>query len=300
MAPTSRNFVISHVALELDGKVAGFVRQASGGGVHAEVVQMSSPSMPLKHIGAVKFEDLVLTVGPDLSRVFYDWVGTVATREYLRKNGAILRCDSSYRVQSRLEWSNGLLSAVNFPTLDVASKDQAALTVKISPEATRYVTGDGSQLKLIDSPKPWVASSFHLQIGDLKTTCSSVSRIETITMTNETTTHTIGNERHPVREPGRLSLSDLVVTIPESRAKPFQDWFEDFVIKGNNSSMQEKSGSLDFLTPQQSAAIFSLRFDHLGPYAITQPSSRAGAGSGMVVFKMYCEEMRFTAPGASS
>lgn len=296
MAPIARNPVIGHFALELDGKVAGFVRQVTGGGVHADVIETATARD--KHLGQVRFEDLVLTVGTGLSRDFHDWVASTVSGAIRHKNGAVLACDFNYKVLSRLEWTRGLIRAVNFPALDAASKNQAALTVKITPEVTRSVAGDGSQVKLIDASKPWLASSFRLMIDGLESACPAVSRIETITIAQEIKSFAVGSERLPQNEPARRSLSDLVVRLPESRAKPFYDWAEDFIVKGNNSAAQEKNGYLDFLTAKQSATLFSLRFDHLGIYAITPSSRSPGAEIRTVEVKMYCEDIRLSARGA--
>lgn len=222
MAPSARNPVVGHFALELDGKVAGFVRQVTGGGVHADVIEIATPRD--KHIGQVRFEDLVLTIGTGLSRDFHDWVASTVSGTVRPKNGAVLACDFNYKVLSRLEWTHGLIRAVNFPALDAASKDQAALTVKITPESTRPVAGDGSRVNLIDAAKTWLASNFRLVIDGLEIACNDVSRIETITIAQNIKSVADRQYRFPQIELARRSLGDLVVRLPESRAKPFYNW----------------------------------------------------------------------------
>ena len=46
---------------------------------------------------------------------------------------------------------------------------------------------------------------------------------------------------------GPLSFPNLTVTLPELSAATWQAWFDDFVVKGNNTDTQEKTGRLALL-----------------------------------------------------
>jgi hypothetical protein len=287
-------------ALELDGKIAGWLQKVSGGAAHADVVTEPGGQ---KHVGAIHFEDIVVSCGTGMSKAFYDWVaqGSDVQGGSPGKSGAVVTCDLQQRVLSRLEWSFGRLTAINFPALDAASKGQAALTVKISPEMTRQRAGDGSHLGYQYKPhKAWLSQNFRLKIDGLEEACSRVSRIGPVTITHDMDSVPIADGRDPESEIGRVHLSDLIITLPESRATVFYDWFEDFVIKGNNSPTNEKNGTLDFLTPNLSSTLFSLQFSHLGIYEMTSPSNLPGTEINKVTAKMYCEAIQFVATGAAS
>jgi len=46
-----------------------------------------------------------------------------------------------------------------------------------------------------------------------------------------------------------VSFPDLEITFAEVSVESWQKWHEDFVIKGNNSEKDEKSGTLTLLSP---------------------------------------------------
>src|SRR5881296_1993823 len=147
---SSRSLAAVRFFVQLEGNSAGWVPSVSGGAAYAEVI---SESFGQKHVGAVNYEDIVLTCGPGMSKAFYDWVGQGSDTAggHIRKNGAILTCDYQNNVLGRLEWFAGLLTAISFPALDAASKDKAAITLKITPEYTRQNAGDKSVPKPLPS-----------------------------------------------------------------------------------------------------------------------------------------------------
>ena len=46
-----------------------------------------------------------------------------------------------------------------------------------------------------------------------------------------------------------MSFPDLEITFAQVSVESWQKWHEDFVIKGNNSEKDEKSGTLTLLSP---------------------------------------------------
>src|SRR5437660_7021179 len=93
MPAATRGSVAGHFAVELDGLNAGMVRSASGGGaVGAVITGTPGPDHHQhKHIGAVKYQDILLTFGTGMSKSFYQWVASVG--EGHRKSGALIVCD---------------------------------------------------------------------------------------------------------------------------------------------------------------------------------------------------------------
>lgn len=295
----SRSFAASKFALELDGKAAGWVSSVAGGAAHADVI---SESFGQKHVGAVQYEDIVLTCGPGMSKAFYDWVGQASNTAsgHLRRNGAILTCDYQNNVLGRLEWNTGLLTAISFPALDALSKDKGSIAIKITPESTRHFSGDKITVKSVPiavAQKAWLCSSFRLKIDGLEEACKRVSRIGPISITSTTVKDYVGNARDYQVESGRVSLSDLIITLPESYAKNLYDWFQDFVIKGNSGADREKNGALEFMGPNMTT-LFTLDFSHLGIYKMTEPKNLPGAEIRKVTANMYCEGITFTASKA--
>lgn len=286
----SRGYAGANFALELAGQAAGWLKNASGGTAHAEVITETTGQ---KHLGAVHYDDLVLNGGAGMSKDFYTWVAEASnmTGGAQRKDGALLSCDFDGKVMSRLEWTMGLIKAISFPAFDAASKDPAFLTIKITPEQTRRHAGNGSRAASpLSRPPMWLSGNFRLKIDGLEDACAHVSRIAPMTISRELITESLGEVMI-----GRVSLGDLVISLPEARAQKFYAWFDSFVMGGNNSANQEKNGSLELLTPNASSTLFSLTFSHLGIYAITAASNVPGGEIRKIEVKMYCEAIRFKA-----
>jgi hypothetical protein len=238
-----------------------------------------------------------------MSKAFYDWVTQASDTKggHLRKSGAVLMCNSDGKVHSRLEWGHGLITAISFPALDGSAKTQGALTLKITPEYTTHVPGNGGQAPAqFSQQKLWLVSNFRLKIDGLEDACSRVSRVGPITISYDVRSVPVGDVRDPASEIGRRRLSDLIITLPESRAAKLYDWFEDFVVKGNNSADKEKAGTLELLAPSLSSTLFVVHFGHLGVYQITQATGGPAASIHNITAKMYCESIHFEAKGAAS
>jgi T4-like virus tail tube protein gp19 len=288
MGHTTRSFLPGHFLLELEGVPAGYVRNVQGGGAVAEVVQEKAGADHIvrKHIGGVRYDDIVLTYGAGLSKAFYEWVDRTASMQHDRHDGAVVVFDNSNKELSRLDWYGGLITHIEFPALDAASTDSFSMTIKITPERTQRGTGGGSQSVVAKAQKNWLTNDFRITINGLEDACKHVSRIESIALAPKAVKNYTGERRDYTVEPGVVELGNLVVTLAESHAKGFYDWFEDFAVKGNSSN--EKNGSLE-------SGSFFLKLDNLGIIAITGPSKEPGAMIRKIKAEMYCESIRFSA-----
>ncbi len=290
-------------ALELRGKIVGFLDDVSGGPTHDAVLGPAIAGQPgQRQLGLVQPEDIRIVCGTGMSKAFYDWVaqGSNIARGVGRMDGAIVTIDAQGRVVSRLEWRDGLISEISFPVLDAAATAKAGLTIKITPEFTKNQAGDGSALAVTHmASRTWLASNFRLKIHGLEEACSRVSRIESLTITNSVKRHYVGTTRSYELEPVSSSPDDLEITLPESSAKGFRDWYETYM-NDKRAAAVPKSGTLDLLTPNLSSTFFSLSFTQLQPYKMSVPSDRPGAEIRKVKVIMGCQGIQFAAsPGAS-
>jgi T4-like virus tail tube protein gp19 len=293
VAHTTQNFL-----LELEGQPAGRLFGMAGGGVHADVIKSSSSSFSAhKHIGQIKFEDMAVTCGTGMAQAFYDWIGSSFGGATKRKNGAIVALDYNFKPAWRLEFNNALISSVVFPECDAGSKDAGHITVSISPEMTRRFTSDLSQntgVYTSNLPKGWHINDFKLSIDGLESDCAHVKRIGPMRLGRH-----IKLEADNLKDEGPEEFSDLVVTINFNHAHGFYDWFHEFVEKGRSSSVHEKKGVLQLLTPSLNKAYFKLELLGLGPYAMEGVKPVDPNTAMPFTFRLYCNEIRFSA-GASA
>jgi hypothetical protein len=210
--------------------------------------------------------------------------------------------DFNYREQSRLEWARGLLTEISFPALDAASRSSAEFTLTIRPETTS--TKSGSQTAKAGfsqkARKNLLSSNFRLALDGIPTAARRVSQIDAITVRRAITESAVGAVRGPTTAAGSQEVSHVVLTLSGEQATDFEQWFDDFVIKGRNTDADERNGTLDFMDAAFRESLFTLTFKHLGITRIVR--DRLESGSAVLVpakVNLYCEEMTFT-PGAGA
>jgi len=296
-AAAQRGYTAGKYALEIDGQVAGWVQSVEGGQATSTVVAPNKVA-PVKSLPGVKYADIIVNCGTGMSRNFYDWIKASFDKQYSRKSGAVIATDYNYKERSRMDWANALITEVGFPALDAASKDAAKMTIKFSPETTRHVATPAGGAAYTGSKqavqKKWLPANFRLQIAGLESACTRVNKIEAITVRFPSAADQPLGVSKVSGVPARLQASNLVVTFPEADAKPFYDWHESFVIKGNSGPGNEKSGTLAYLTPDIKEALFTLTFRGLGILKLTPEKVEAGSENiRRVKAEMYCKDIGF-------
>jgi hypothetical protein len=91
------------------------------------------------------------------------------------------------------------------------------------------------------------------------------------------------------REPGTLEFPDLRVTLSQASLQSWSDWFEDFVVKGDNGDDKEKSGAIVFLDATLKQELGRIELKNVGIFALRrQPSTEQVA---RVTAELYVESM---------
>ena len=287
--------------LELGGVNQGFVQSFEGGSATGDVVveKVGPDYIVHKHLVGVKYEDIAVGVGTGMGKELYEFVKTAFGSTHIRKDMVFKRADFNQNVIWELDVFHTLVTGVEFPELDAASKDVGRLTIKFSPEFTRMKPGSGKlSQSLRTKPKQWITSNFRLTIPGLD--CTRVSKIGPLSLTIEQANVATGEQRDYQRDPIGVTIPNLVVTLGEQAAQTFTDWHNTFVIQGKNDQSQEKEGTLEILTPDLKEVLFTLKFHSLGIFRLAADKYEArDERIRTVTAEMYCESMEFAyGPGA--
>jgi phage tail-like protein len=291
-----RSYVAGTFQLKLDGVESGFIKSVDGGAITAEVINEAIGPAPYvkKHVGPPRYEDFTMEIGLWMARAVYDWIQASLQMNYQRKNGSIVAYDYNLEARSEHEFFNALITEVSFPKLDGASKDQCYMTVKFSPELTRMkkAAGKATLPPVRASQEMWLASNFRLEIAGLD--CTRVSAVESFTIKQTAVSDDIGDSRDYRKEPGRIEFPNLTITLAETGAQTWLDWFEDFVVKGNNGDDREKTGALIFLAPNRQSEIGRVHFFNMGIFKLAATKGDANQEQiRRVTAHLYCERMEF-------
>ena len=301
MGMNQPKFVTLTYILELDGKLAGRFFRFSGGDVTADVVRekVGGGATSRKHLGSVKYGDIALDCGTGMSRTFYDWVGSAFSGKTMRRSGALIGLDPNSKPKARLDFSSALVKSLALPALDRSAKENAFMTVTISPERTSFAeSGDPQNLGVYASalPKAWSVGSFRIQIDGLSKECSHVTYISSLKLGQGIVKDQVGETRDPVLEGGAIEFSNITLKLPGSFAAGFNKWADDSMVKGNTL---EKDGSIDFFAPGSSSSYFSVKLGGLGIFGMTYPPGGRTNTALPVTVNLYCEGMSFSAGAAA-
>jgi len=298
-----RSYVAGNFYLNLDGQNCGFVKSASGGGATAEVVnEAAGPDYVVrKHLGQVKYEELVIDFGFSMKAPVYDWIAKSWDMNYQRKDGSIVGCDYKLDAKTEREFFHGLITETIFPTLDGSSKEPSCITLKIAPEYTRPKKPSGKA----EGPGPkapqkvFLPSNFRLEIAGLDAT--KVNKIDSFSVRQMVTADDIGDARDYQKEPGKLDFPNLKITLSQVSAQGWFDWFEDFAIKGNCTEEKEKTGTLSFLSPNRQEVLASIELQNLGIFRLSEDAMKSNSDQiKRVTAELYCEKMKFHPPKAAA
>src|SRR5581483_4805256 len=235
-AAAQRSFVSGKFALELEGSPAGLISSIAGGFASGNVVnEADSPDFFFKkHLeDPPGYSDITIQCGANMSPAFYQWLKDTLGGTYPVHNGAILALDYQNKVLRRLEFVNAQITRITFPRVDAASKDNATLTVTLTPSSTSAgPKGVTYNAGASTTAKKWAASNFKLTIAGLDTT--HISSIEAIDIP-------IPLAPPPdlvclicVPTPPRIDFPQVQVALAETYATTWSAWDETFVISGQH------------------------------------------------------------------
>ncbi len=271
-----RGYVSGKFLIEIDGKTAGYLQSFQGAA--------TAPSVA---------GDFAMQLGLSMTPAIYDWIESSWNKEYLRKSGAIIMEDFNFHERARREFQAALISEIQMPALDAASKDPAYMTIKVQPAAMHEVRPEPN--KKIEPPataqKTWSPANFKLEIAGLPT--AKVSKVESIVFKQKTTQQTADNSRDYFKEPGKIDHPNLTFTLSQTDAQPWLDYFESFRLAGGCTPQLEKSGSLIYLANDGTAELFRLDLSKICPRKLTQLPAGAD-GQRRIKIEMYCEDIRFS------
>jgi hypothetical protein len=297
----NRGYVSSTAFLQLDGTDAGPVRSVEGGEPFATVVQ--SPVGPDgvvgKRVGSVRYAPIVLRASVTGSyRAMFDWIGEVLAGKQTPKSGQVLFADYQARTGSALEWANGLITEVVFPTADASSAEEGVISVTIEPDAARLVSASGPVPSLGIGGKGGLgtarfsAANFAFEISGLEPDCKRVQRVESIVVRQPVVTAPAGVSLVPARTSGLLEVGDVSFVLPEADASAFDDWHKDFVVDGNNAAADERSGSLSFRSSDLRTELLRIDLKQVGITRVSRERADSGAAAfAKVRADLYCEVM---------
>ena len=295
--PIAARVAASPLALRLGAPALGditFLRKASGGNVNGRVIAFASGGDPFaeKQLDGTENDDLQVEFGMAMSSSLFDWIAGSWGPNPPSRDGALLGCDSQYTIRSERGFDAALIAETSFPLLDAASKTTGYLGIRLTPRSvvpvmnpagTKLNMGPGVKQKL------WLTSNFRLDIDGINT--SKVSRIAPFAVRR--TIETVMSGGATTLQAGMIQFPSLRITISMVGADSWVDWYDDFVLNGNNGPATERDGSISFLAPNLSDELARVDLKGLGIYRLTMDKDEDAPADQIarLTAHVYCEQM---------
>src|SRR4051812_2293281 len=273
--------------LRLGGTPTASVERFTGGEAYCEVITEPGGLLPYakKHLGPLQFADVEAQVGMDAHPALFRWIRDAWFGNPDRDKVA-LETPAGGDSSRSIEIARARILSVTLPALDRIARDKRFLSLRVAPKGVRRTgrSSEGSER----SEREFLSHNFDFKIAGLD--CSGVLAVDAFTVV---TSIPEGKKK------ATLIFPDLRIYVDAEKAEPFREWFEDFVIAGNNDDDKEREGSIDYQDPMLGDPLAVLQILHLGIHRIADEPPPP-TGPRRVRVDLYCERMELTSSAAAA
>ncbi|HEX4419663.1 MAG TPA: hypothetical protein VH165_17235 [Kofleriaceae bacterium] len=304
MTALNRNsYAAGHFEMRIDGhEPTAYVKSVEGGWSRAHIADevMGLDSQRLKQISSVDIDPITVEFGLLGAKDMLRWIQSAWNRgDYQRRNGQITYANFDMRAMFEHQFSDALLTETTFPTLDGASKEGGYIKCKLQPESviTTALGTPGPKISSYVSPlqKMWIPSAFRLNIDGIDD-MQYVNKIDSFTVTMETKKLYSGGSRLPEVVPLNVKFPNITGTISLQYADKLIKWHKDYIRSQDGPGLKDKaaqkSGSIEFLSPDRKQTIFRINLLQVGLlYVGTEPSRANEEQIKRLKFELYVQRM---------
>jgi len=283
-------------ALSIGGFQAGFIRKVDGGSIKAELAShnLGTTNVVKKHITNITYDDLTCEISGGMHKVLYEWIEASFNKGHTYKDVELIACDFDYKAKTVREFSRAFITEVGFPELNGDGKDPLYITIKMTPEVTKYSMGDGNQVTGEENvtSKKWYVSNFRVTMGSLP--CDRISKVDAFAMKQSVIMDRVGKFRSPTKHPAKVEIDNLKFTFSEADLEQWMTFHKTFIVDGKCGDGDELSGSIEILGPDLEEVLLTVELNHCGLVSLTPAGQEANAEKIQSwTAEMYVEEMRF-------
>ena len=303
MTLSKRSYTAGHFELQIDGQAStAYLKSVDGGHVRASVIDepVGHENIRVKHTSTVEIEPFSIDFGISGAKDVLLWIQSSWRKNFVRRNGQITHANFDLYRTFEHEFFDALISETTFPTLDGASKEAAYMKIKVQPERVVMRKASGSQLQANfgSKQKLWLPSCFRLNIDGLDE-MKYTNKIESFTIKQGIKKLYTGEDRFPQIEPTKIEFPHITGTISLEYADRLLEWYDQYVIKGQSDAKAQKSGSIEFLSPDRQKTLFQLNLYEIGLHHLQILQSTANVDTiKRVKFELYVGRMDLDGSGA--
>ena len=303
---TTKSVSAGHFELAIDGhKSTAFLKSVDGGWVRGNIVDdpVGAGALRVKHMSTVDIEPFSFEFGLTAANDVLQWIQGSWKRQWGRRNGQVTHGDFNMNPLFEHEFYDALIAETTFPALDGSSKESGYIKCKVQPERviTKKVVGGPPMTGRIGpktAQKMWTNAAFRLNIDtidDMRYT----NKIESFTIKQGIKKSYSGAERFPQCEPTGVTFPNLTGTISLEYADKLLQWHHDYIVQGKKDRASQKTGSLEFLTPDRKSTIFQINLFEVGlSFCGLEQATANQETIKRVKFELYVHRMELDGTGS--
>jgi hypothetical protein len=303
MTLQKRSYTSGHFELLIDGHAStAYLKSIDGGFAKASLVDESvgPANERIKHTSVADIEPFTIDFGISGATDILKWIQGSWRKRYSRRNGSVSHANFDLKKTFEHEFREALITETSFPALDGASKDAAYMKIKVQPEFVRAKKLGASavaQGNLGTKQKMWTASSFRLNIDGIDE-MKYTNKIDAFTIKQGIKKLYTGEERFPQIEPTKIEFPSLTGTIALEYADKLLQWYDQYIVKGQKDPKAQKTGSIEFLSPQRDKTLFSINLYQVGLQSLQILQSQANQDAiKRVKYELYVGRMDLDGSG---
>ncbi len=303
MTLQKRSYTAGHFELLIDGHAStAYLKSVDGGYVRASTVEepVGPENARIKHTSVVDIEPFSIDFGIAGANDVLLWIQASWRKQFNRRNGQITHANFDLFRTFEHEFYDALIAETTFPALDGSSKDAAFMKIKIQPERVLSKKSGGGRVQgnLGSKQKLWTPSSFRLNIDGIDE-MKFANKIESFTIKQGIKKLYTGEDRFPQIEPTKIEFPNITGTISLEYADKLLTWYDRYVVKGQNDVKAQKTGSIEFLSPDKKSTLFAINLYEIGLHhaSVTQSSANADQIK-RVKFELYVGRMDIDGAGS--
>jgi hypothetical protein len=300
---TRSSYTAGHFELLIDGTpTTAYLKSIEGGWAkHSLMDEPIGPhNMRIKHAAVAEIDPISFEFGLSGANSVLKWIQDSWKKSTTRRNGQITHGDFNNCSQYEHHFSDALITETTFPSLDGASKDAAYIKVKCLPEGVKTQKGDGKQLQSSTGKKQkmWLCSGFRLNIDGIDE-MKYANKIESFTIKQGIKPLRCGPDRFAELLPTKIEIPNLSGTISFAYADKLLAWHQDYIVKGKCDPKAQRTGSLEFLSPDKSKVLFRINLSEVGLISTNVVASTANQDAiKRAKFELYVGHMEIDGGGS--
>jgi hypothetical protein len=296
-------YTSGHFELSIDGaKTTAYLKSLDGGFMGHSVVDeaIGTENKRTKHSAVADIDPISFEIGMSGSTSVLQWIQDSWNKNYQTRSGQINHANFNLEKVFEHEFSDAIITETTFPTLDGSSKEAAYLKVKFQPKAVASRKATGQKITPVGGGKQkmWLCSAFRFNIDGIDDAIYT-NKIESFTIKQNVKKMFVGRLRELELTPTKIDFPNLSGTIALEKADGILEWYEKYIVKGHKDPHAQKSGSLEFLTPDRNKVLFRITLFNMGILKAQIQASTANADQiKRVKFDLYVSDMKLDGPGA--